>query len=121
MATNRIFEDGRYLYLSVGSGVESGDAVLVGSIPGVAQYDADSDDSAVVDTAGVYDLAVTANNTSDSGSAISVGQKLYYDDGSGSLDAGELTPDTSNGTFFGYALEAVSSGQDATIKVKIGY
>ena len=121
MATNRKLEDGRFLWLGVGASKNSGDHVLVGAIPGVALMDTDTDNETTVDTGGVYALPVTANDTADSGSAISVGAKLYYDDGSSGLTAGELTPDETNGTFFGYALEAVSSGDDATIKVKVGY
>lgn len=120
MATNRVLEDGRYLWLDVGESKDSGEHVLVGDIPGVALTNTDDNDETTVDTGGVYNLPVTANDTADSGSAISVGDKLYYDDGTSSLDAGELTPDDTNGTFFGYALEDVSSGDDATIKVKVG-
>ena len=120
MATNRKLPDARYIYLTVGSGVESGDKVLVGDIPGVALTDADSSDKATVDTGGGYELSVTASDTTGSNSAISEGQALYWDDGSGSLDAGTLTPDNTNGTFFGYALEAVSGGTTADITVKVG-
>src|SRR6056297_2676721 len=101
MATNRKFEDGRFLTLDVSgfnggaSDVASGTAVAQGSIAGVVQYDAESG-TTVIDTEGVYELAVTANDTSDSGSAVSVGDDLYIDDGSSSLDAGEITPDNSN-------------------------
>lgn len=123
MATNRIYEDGRYLYLEVGSGIVSGDKVLIGEIVGVAQYDADSDNKAVIDTEGVYELDVSAVDTAGDDSAISVGDPIYWDDGTNGttpIDAGTLTPDNTNGTLFGYALEAVSAGTtDATIKVKL--
>jgi hypothetical protein len=124
MATNRIYPEGRYLELDISSFIKadsnSGTPVALNSLYGVIQYDAVSDVT-VIDRKGVYDLPVTANDTSDSGSAISIGDPLYIDDGSGSLDAGELTPDDSNGTYFGIALEAVSSGDDDTIQVLLGY
>ncbi len=113
MADNRKFEEGRFLYLTVGLGVNSGDPVVVGKIPGVAQYDADSDNKAVIDTSGVYNLSVTAKNNSGN-SAVSVGDILYK-------DGTKVNKDATNGVRFGYAMEAVTSGATSTIKVKLGY
>jgi len=125
MATNRVRYDGRFLTLDVSgftggsSSVASGTAVAQNELGGVVQYDAVSGIT-VIDTGGVYSLDVTANNTSDSSSSISVGNKLYVDSGSGSLDAGEITPDSANGAYIGLALESVSGGSDATINIQIG-
>jgi len=112
MATNRINEEGNNLYLTVGSGVSSGDPIVVGQIPGVALYDADSDNKAVIQTNGVFDLAVVGETTTDA--AVAVGDILYY-------DTDKVNKDSANGVRFGYALEAVASGATTTIKVKIGY
>lgn len=121
MATNRIHEEGTQLFLTVGSGVSSGDKVLIGDIPGVALIDADSNNKATVQTDGVFDLEVHGVNDAGSNAAVSEGDILYWNDGAGSLDAGDLTVDSTSGTRFGYALEAVSGGSTTTIKVKIGY
>jgi len=125
MATNRVRYDGRFLTLDVSgfnggsSSVASGTAVAQNELGGVVQYDADSGVTKI-DTGGVYDLAVTANNTSDSGLVIDVGTKLYVNDGNGSLDAGEISPDSTDGAYLGLALEHVDSPNDATIKIQIG-
>jgi len=113
MAKNRVYEDGRYLYVDVPEGTSSGDPVVFGNIPGVAQIDRDSDGKATIDTSGVYKLDV--NGADDVGdAAISAGDVIYY-------DGGILNVDATNGIRFGYALEAVASGATTNIKVKIGY
>ncbi len=111
MADNRKYENGRYLYLTVGSGVTSGDFVMIGNaLGGVAQYDADSDNKAVVDTAGVYDLSVTGED--DAGNvAVSIGDRLYYD--------GSNINKKASGKYVGKALETVTSGSTSTIMVKL--
>jgi len=113
MAKNRVYADGRFLYLEVPEGTESGDPVVVGDIPGVALIDRD-DDKATIDTSGVYRLKVEAKDN-DGNEAISVGDKLYYD-----ATDDEITKEDSD-KYFGYALEAVASGEEEEILVKIGY
>ena len=112
MATNREHKDGTHLYLPVASGVESGDPVMVGSLPGVALIDRDDNDSATVQTNGVYNLAVHAHDGS-AGAAISVGDVVYFDGTTINVDSSESR--------FGYALDAITSGSTETIRVKVGY
>jgi predicted RecA/RadA family phage recombinase len=113
MATNRYQEDGIQILLTVGAGVSSGDAGVVGQIPYVALIDADANDQAVVRTQGVFLLDV--HGADDTGNvAVSEGDIVYW-------DSTELNVDATNGVRFGYALEAVGSGDTTTIKVKVGY
>jgi len=119
MATNRTRHDARFVELNVGATVNSNDPVVVGDIAGVAQYD-NIDGKAVVDTEGAYKLSVEANDTTGASSAVSEGQSIYLDDGSGSLAANTLTPDDTNGKFFGYALESISGGTTKEIEVRLG-
>ncbi len=116
MATNRKNEDGNRLYLEVGSGVSSGDPIVVGQIPGVALYDADSSNKAVIQTDGVFDLTAEAVDNAGN-SAIAVGDILYYD----SAATIKINKDVTNGVRFGYAKEAVTAGSSGTIEVVIGY
>lgn len=113
MATNKIHDQGTQLYVTVGSGVTSGQAVVVGQIPGVALYDADANNKAVIQTDGVFNLSVKGENNAGN-IAVAEGDILYKD---GAL----INKDVTNGVRFGYALEAVGSGATETIKVKIGY
>jgi predicted RecA/RadA family phage recombinase len=122
MATNQSYPTGRYLEISVPSGTVSGDPVNQGKLAGVALYDEDSDGNAVIDREGVYALTVKAQDTSGSawGSDVTPGTDLYIDDGSGSLNAGDITPDDSNGTFIGRAYGTVSNDSSSEIDVVIG-
>jgi len=112
VANNQVYQEGRYLYLTVGVGVVSGDPVLVGGITGVAVYSADASNKAVVDCGGVYDLSVKAINDSGA-SAVAVGDAIFYV----AADTPKLSKKAS-GYFFGYALEAVDASATATINVK---
>lgn len=112
MAINKI-QDGKVLRLTVGSGIEAGNPVVVGNgLNGVALTDYDSaDGKASIAVDGVWDLAVQAVNDTGN-SAVAVGDRLYY--------AGSSTPWLSkkkSGKFFGIALEAVTTGTTATIEV----
>jgi hypothetical protein len=99
---------------AVGTGVVSGDPVLLGRLPGVATESYSSaDGKADVQIPGgpVYDLSVKAINE-DGNSAVAVGDPLYYVDGD--------TPPISkkqSGVYYGIALETVSTGGTATINV----
>lgn len=110
MATNYI-QEGKTLKLGVTASAESGAADLVGDLAVVLLEDADDSDEAVCAIEGVFDLSVTGENNSGN-AAISVGDKIYY-------DGGTLNVDAIGGTFFGHALEAVSSGATDTIKVRL--
>lgn len=111
MAKNRVYSEFRTLFLEVGAGVKSGDPVRVGHMNGVALTDADANNYATVDFGGVYNLSVKAVNDAGN-SAVSVGDHIYLVD----ADTPKLSKKNS-GYFFGCALEAIDTGQTATIKV----
>ena len=107
-------QDGRLLYLAVGSSIESGDPVAIGNaIHGVAQTSYDAAGKAVIDTEGVFDLSVKAVND-DGDSAVAIGDRIYYV----AADTPKLSK-KKTGKFFGIALEAIDSGETATINVKL--
>lgn len=95
---------------------DSGDPVLVGTIPGVALTDEGAGGNASTETSiateGVFDLSVEAVNNGGN-SAVVAGDKIYY-------EAGETPPlnkDNVSGVLFGKALAEITSGETATIKV----
>ena len=115
MAKNRNLEYGRQISVPVASGTLSGDPVAVGQIPGVAVVDRNSAGNATVQFDGVYNLSVKGIDGSGN-AAVAVGDVLYY-------TAGDTPPVSkkATGVRFGYALDAVTSGATATIRVKVGY
>lgn len=120
MATNMVYEKGDELSyaasaLTPSSGVESGDPVLAGQVPGVALID-ETDSKVTVKHNGVFDLEAEAVDNAGN-SAIAVGDILYYD----SAATIKINKDATNGVRFGYALEAIGSGNSDTIYVKVGY
>jgi predicted RecA/RadA family phage recombinase len=122
MARNQVFENGDYLSLAATAPTTpaSGDPVLVGQMPGVALTDEGDGGNAATHTSihfsGVYDLSVKGENAAGN-SAVAVGDILYYEAG----QTPPLNKDATNGVRFGYALETVTSGATATIRVKVGY
>lgn len=126
MATNRVFkQSGLTADLTVPSGWVSGRPVCVGQIPGVCLIDRQSDGKASVQIKdGVFELAVEGIDSSgtsgaDANVAVAVGDILYYDQTP--VNAGIYLSKRAGGIRFGYALEAISSGDDATIQVQLGY
>lgn len=117
MATNRIFEHGNQLALAATHPTTpaSGGPVRVGQIPGVALIAEASDGETTIQFDGVFDLSVKGVDGGGN-SAVAAGDILYYVD----ADTPVLSKKTS-GVRFGYALEAVTSGATATIRVKVGY
>ena len=114
MATNQLYYD-EPLNVAVPSGITSGDPLCIGKMPGVAVDDRDSTTGyATVDFGrNVYDLAVEA--VDDAGNvAVAIGDRIYYT----STDTIVLNKKKS-GIFFGIALEAITSGSDDTIMVKV--
>ena len=110
MATNHV-QQGDVIKLPVASGKTSGDPDLVGSIPVVCLTNRDSDGNAECALTGVFDLPVTgADNAGNA--AISLGDTLY-------MDAGTINIDSTDGTEYGVALEAVASGSTDTINVRL--
>ena len=122
MATNQVFVPGDKFsaVCSQPATPASGDPVLVGQIPGVALVDEGDGGNATgettITTVGIWDLAVEGANGAGN-VAVAVGDILYYD----SAATIKINKDSTNGVRFGYALEAVSSGANATIRVKLGY
>lgn len=116
---NLIFKKPDNLALTV-AGVKSGDPVAVGGIAGVALIDAEDDGTCIVRRKGVFELNVEGVNMVDNegiweyaNTAVSIGDKLYYDAGK----TIKINKNDHSGTFFGYALKTVGSGANATIQV----
>lgn len=114
MATNIVHEDGEQLRVvcSAPTAPKSGDAVLVGQLPGVALVDEEADGYTTVKFNGAATLPVKGETTTNA--AVNYGDILYY-------DSGVINKDSTNGVRFGYALGSVSSGATTSILVKIGY
>jgi len=89
----------------------SGSPVRIGNFCGAAVGDKQSDGTTVVQVTGVVNVTVKGVDGSGN-SAVAVGDKIYYVD----ADTPVLSK-KSSGTFFGYALGAVSSGGTAAINV----
>ncbi|MBX6166300.1 MAG: DUF2190 family protein [Thermobispora bispora] len=117
MAKNIIFENGDQLAVAVTDPATpaAGDPVVVGQLPGVALTAEGADGQTTIKTTGVATLSVKAIDGSGN-SAVAAGDILYYISG----DTPKLSK-KNTGVRFGYALEGISSGSTATIKVKIGY
>ena len=114
MATNEIFNEGKQIDVTLAS-VTSGDPVVAGQIPGVALISTDANGKVTMKTDGVFTLSAKGIDGGGN-SAIAVGDILYYVN----ADTPKISK-KNTGVRFGYALEAVSSGSTATIRVKIGY
>jgi predicted RecA/RadA family phage recombinase len=120
MATNNRFAWSDSLSLPVASGVESGDPVIVGDLPGVALTDratggdkagGNADGFATVALDGVFDLEVT-------GALAAAGTPVYI------TPAGALTATVSTNKLFGYSVPGFTAdgtkGSGAgTVSVKI--
>lgn len=116
MATNRKYEKGHQLALVCSNPATpaAGDPVRFGTMTGVALTDEDADGKTTVAMEGVFDLSVKGENNAGN-SAVAVGDKIFYTD----ADSPKLNKDNVTGTFFGWALEAITSGATATIMVKL--
>jgi predicted RecA/RadA family phage recombinase len=117
MAKNQVFDEGEQLSLVCTDPAtpKSGDPVLVGQIPGVALTDERADGTTTVDTEGVFKLSVKGVDGSGN-KAIAAGDIIFYV----AADTPKLSV-KATGVRYGYALEAVTSGSTATIRVKLGY
>lgn len=113
MAKNRVHLTGKFLSLAATQPATpaSGDPVLVGQLPGVATTAERTDGTTSIQTDGVYNLSVGAV-----AGAIAIGDLLYY-----VVAETPKVSRTATGVRFGYALGAITSGQTATIPVKVGY
>lgn len=118
MATNIIKQPGWDLSVvcSHPTTPSSGDPVRYGEMTGIAQTDESAGGNATGYTSvyfgpGVFDLSVKAVDGSGN-SAVAVGDTIYYVDG----DTPVLSKKAS-GYFYGFAMEAISSGSTDTINV----
>lgn len=117
MATNEVFEPvGKLAGVPVTDGDASGDPILLfGDIPAVLLTDegdggnADNHATVAINPMWVFDIAVTGANGAGN-SAVAVGDRVY-------VDGAQINKDVTNGDFYGWALETVSSGATATIRV----
>lgn len=107
-------QEGDVLNLTNGTGgaLNSGDPIPVGEITGVCAVDIANGSQGAVHIKGVFDLKVEAVDNAGN-SAVAIGDKLYYD----SAATIKINKDVTNGVFFGYALEAISAGENDTINV----
>jgi predicted RecA/RadA family phage recombinase len=113
MALNRVRERAFQVSVPVAEGVESGDPVLVGAMPGVALIDRgkDTPGEATVQFVGSFEFEVAGTEKEAKEKAIAVGDPIYIKEGKLSADSG--------GTLFGYALGTVAKGKTEAIEVKI--
>lgn len=115
MAKNLIYHgaDGLPVTCSHPTTPASGDPVRFGEMTGVAVNDEETDGKTVVDfEAGkVWDLSVKGVDGSGN-SAVAVGDKIYYVDADTPVLSKKAT-----GRFFGFAMEAITSGSTDTINV----
>jgi predicted RecA/RadA family phage recombinase len=116
MAKNVIFDDGDRLSVicTYPTTPKSGDPVIVGDNPGIANTDERADGTTSVQFKGVVEIPVKGINAGGN-SAVAVNDKLYYTDGD--------TPPVSKkatGVAYGMAIAAVGSGATKTVRVRIG-
>lgn len=115
MATN-YDSDGIQFETPTATGMDSGDPFVTGTYqPCVLMTDAEtaSPYNATVRTEGIFDLSVKAHNGSGN-TAIAIGDAVYWS----ALDTPALSANSAR-TFFGIALEAIGSGETATILVRL--
>jgi len=104
--------------LAVGATIVTGDPVEIGELHGTALTDYNeprADGKATVELHGINEVreyTVEAVNNAGN-SAVAIGDILYYD----SAATIKLNKDGTNGNFFGYALETITSGSSDTINV----
>ncbi len=114
MGTNFI-QPGVDIKLATGTGLSANDPFLYGDfLPCVLMTDAETASPyyAVCRTSGVFDLSVKANNGGDS--AVAVGDQIFY-----TADSTPKLNKVATGKPFGVALEAIGSGETATIQVRL--
>lgn len=107
-----VYKAGRHITVAKASKTAGQTVALGTGLTGVCLTDTDADGNVVIDTQGVYDLAVKGHNGS-ANTAVAVGDKVYLTDGEAFLDV------DATAVFFGYALEAVTSGSTTTVMVRL--
>jgi predicted RecA/RadA family phage recombinase len=106
MSKNEWFLDAEHLSLPVPAGTKSGDAVIVGTVPGYAKTDRGADGNATVWMKGAPKIPVT-------GAITAIMQPVYIPPAGGAVTATA----TAN-SLYGYALALKGAGV-GTIPVKI--
>ena len=125
MAANKAIERAVSISFPVPSGVDTGDPVLVGDMPGVAETSRSSDGSATISFEGAYWLSVLASDGASpiSGVALKPGDKVYADGGSTdsgtNVTTGFVIDVDDSKPLFGYVLDDVASGQTGTVRVRL--
>lgn len=118
MSTNETYRPGDQISLTATDPATpaSGDPVLVGQLPGVAETAKRTDGTNSITLEGVFKLSVKGVITGPANSAVAVGDIIYYSTG----HTPKLDKDVG-GVRFGYALDPLTSGSTGTIRVKLGY
>jgi predicted RecA/RadA family phage recombinase len=107
MATNFV-QPGDHLTVTAPAALSSGDPVLIESLFGVAQGDAESGATVVIATEGVWTLTKLVGG----GNSYAIGEPVYYDD-----SVKSATADPTD-VLIGVAVSAASTS-DVTVNVKI--
>lgn len=117
MAKNEVYAEGNQFSVAATDPATpvSGDPVIVGQLPGVAQTAEESDGTTTIKFNGVCTLSVKGIDGAGN-SAVAVGDIIYYVSG----DTPKLSK-KNTGVRFGYALATVGLGATATIPVKVGW
>lgn len=103
-------DSGKTVTLTAPAAVTSGAGILVGSLFGVAQNDAENGGDLVIVTQGTFDLVKVGSQ------AWTVGAKVYWDSANS-----RCTTSASGNTLIGVATEVVGSGASLTTgRVRLG-
>lgn len=117
MARNILYPGpGVSLNLDVAALTASGDPVLIGTIPGVAQTDRDALGKATVKLPFMFVVELDVEAVVNAGdSAVVIGDQLYYD----TAATIKINKDVTAGVAYGKALGAIDAGSHATILVGV--
>ena len=100
-------QPGNMITVAAPAAVSSGGGVQIGSLFGIAAFDAASGASLEIATEGVFDMAKPAAE------AVAVGDDLYWDD-----TAKEVTNVQATNLLIGVAI-AAAAGSDASVRVRL--
>jgi predicted RecA/RadA family phage recombinase len=100
--------------------VNSGDAVKLGNIAGIALVDYNTDtDQMTVDIAGCHEMEVTAKNQDGGNLAVYVGSFIVFDDSANLLKPFDGTHHAGGDVGVGIAMAPIDAGDSDTICVKL--
>lgn len=114
LALNREYAEADHIPMPVPEGTESGDPLVIGALPCVAEIDRQPDGMATVDCHGAYRFPVVGKNKAGE-KAIEAGDIVYL------MADGTINVNNEEGERFGYALAPVTKNKTETIPVKVGY